>query len=238
MYEYLAGVCIIFIIWLVCFVPREDLRRPMLWSGLFYIMCLLLFYVIWLLVSPFLNLGSPIIPGYWNPDTLFDIGRITFGLSIEDLLFMFFVAGISAFLYDYLFREKISKKQTYPKHIKAIFIGLLSAFVFGLVFHPNLIYALIVFGFAGTICLWFERRDLIRHSILGGFSFLFVYIFAFFIFNQLFPYFISTAYNFNNISGLIMLSVPLEEYIYAISFGMLWAPIYEYVNGNKDVKIK
>src|SRR3989344_8728543 len=106
MYEYLIGTGILFIIWTCCMIARPDLRRPMIWSGLIYaIISIIYFFVIVKIVSSFIYLGEGFIPGYWNPDTLFDLGR-TLGLSIEDILFAFFVGGIATMIYELLFRKK------------------------------------------------------------------------------------------------------------------------------------
>ena len=99
MYEYLIGIGILFIIWIICVYLRRDLFRPMMWSGLAYVFISAgFFFIFYKMVSHFIYLGQEFIPGYWNPDTLFDLGR-TFGLSIEDILFAFFVGGIATVVY-------------------------------------------------------------------------------------------------------------------------------------------
>ncbi len=40
------------------------------------------------------------------------------------------------------------------------------------------------------------------------------------------------------LKDIFILRVPIEEYIYAFSFGLLWAPLYEYAHGEIDVNIK
>jgi len=96
-------------------------------------------------------------------------------------------------------------------------------------------YALIVFGFAGAGILWYDRPDLIFHSLWGGIFFLIIYFILFTLFNVFFPNFITTAYHLKNLSGIFIGTIPIEELLYALSFGLLWSPLYEY---EKNVGLK
>ena len=208
----------------------------MAWSSLFYLLFNVgVFFVWWLINSFFIPLGLKFVPDYWNPDTLFDLGRITGGFAIEDGIFMFFVGGIAAVVYEYSFRKRIVLRRSYKPHIRALVIGLLFAVLFMILFQLNPIWFLIVFGVAGAIALCVERPDLIRHSFFGGVTFTLLYGVAFVFFLLLFPEFIERVYNLNALSGISFLGIPLEEFLYAFSFGLLWAPLYEYAHGEKCV---
>lgn len=236
MFEFAVGVFIFAFIWLIGFLLREDLRKPMIWSGLVYATLLLTVHIMWLISKNFIDFGPNIVTGYWNPDTFFDLSRRTGGLGIEDILFMFFVGGISLYLYELIFKRKIKFKINYKHHIRVFIILLISFFIFGAIFKLALIYVLIISSFIGALVIWIERKDLIKQSLYGGMIFLIVYILGFFIFNIIFSDFIMQTYNLNNLLGLIYLGVPIEEYLYALSFGLLWTPIYEYEHEAKDVK--
>ncbi len=236
-YEYLIGTLSIGIIWAILFILRRDLRRPMLWSGAAYIAIISTIYLTWLLTSPFIFWGSPLVPDYWDPTALFNLGRITRGYAIEDALFAFFAGGIAAALYETFFRQRIRFKRKYRHHIRAPLVGFVAAGAFAAFFKLNAIYPFIVFGLAGAASIWLERKDLIRHSILGGVTFLIVYFLSFLIFNAIFPYFVGRYYNLENISGILAFGVPLEELLYAISVGFLWGPLYEYEHGEKDIDL-
>lgn len=237
MYEYLSGCAILFIIWLWAFIIRRDLRKPMIWSGVFYLIINTLLFIIFkffFLIGTLRN-SSTIVPGYWSPDTLFNLGRTTGGYALEDAIFMMLVGGIATFLYDYIHRKKIKIKKNRKHHVRAPIIGFFIAIVFALITQANIIYALMVFGIVGAASIWIERKDLIKNSLFGGFAFLIIYFLAFLLFNWIFPGFISQAYNLKNLSGILVLTVPLEELLYAISFGLIWSPIYEYAHGEKDI---
>jgi hypothetical protein len=232
-YAYLIGVGILFIFWLFFFILRKDLRKPMIWSGLFYLIIIVIYHLLWIVLSHFIDLGTSIVPTYWEPKTLFDMGLSTRGMAIEDLLFMFFVGGIATSIYEFLCKKEIKVRKTRTMHILAPLVGSIVAFSSMIIFKPNAIYPLIIFGFAGAIVLWAQRKDLFWHSIFGGFGFLIIYFLGFSLFNIIFPDFISTAYHLENLSGILIFNIPIEEYLYAISFGLMWAPIYEYEHGDR-----
>lgn len=42
---------------------------------------------------------------------------------------------------------------------------------------------------------------------------------------------ITRLWNFEHLSGVIFLEIPIEEILWAFTFGALWSSIYEYFNG-------
>lgn len=230
MYEYLVGCIILSVPAIFIFLMRKDLRKPMVWSGTYYtvfltVIFIMLAYLSWLFsVDP----KRLVTPGYWEPKTLFNVGKYTHGLAIEDLLFQLIAGGIAAGIYEFIFQKRISHFKISRHHISVLGGGSLAAFFFAAATDLNLMYALIVFGFAGTGILWYDRPDLIFHSLWGGAFFLIIYFILFTIFNILFPYFINTAYHLENLSGILIGRIPIEELLYAVSFGLMWSPLYEY----------
>ena len=176
-----------------------------------------------------------ITPGYWEPQTLLGIGTLTAGLAIEDILFMFFIGGIAAVLYEYFFHWRITiQRNDRRHHYHALVFGLFIALMFLLFFPLNIMYALIAFNFAGAAVIWIEREDLIPHSFLGGALLLALYGLLFYAFNLFFPDFLIRAYHLENVSGILLAGIPLEEFLYAFGLGLLWAPIYEYEHGARN----
>ncbi len=234
-YAYFLGTLVLACAFSLIFFARKDLRRSMIFSGLFYVIILTLAHVV--LSTLLYSSSSPrsITPGYWAPPTLFDLGQKTGGLAIEDVLFMFFNGGIAAALYEIIFTKKFSRRR--GKKLNrwyAILAGVLGAYLVLELTSLNAIYILISFQFFGALALIWQRRDLLIHSLLGGFLFLVFYFVLFIIFNLLFPSFIDNFYHLQRTSHIWLLGIPLEEYLYGFSFGMLWAPLYEYEFNMKD----
>jgi hypothetical protein len=218
----------------LCFYFRVDLRKPMLWTGLVYTILNVILLIFWTILKKFFYLGEPIVPNYWNPNHLFDLGIITGILGIEDLIFMFSIGIVVTGVYEYLYGKKIVLKRSYKPSFVALISFFLSFFFFAYFIKYNLIYPYILSTLFGAILLCLERRDLIRHALIGGISFVIGYSIFFLLFLIVFPDFISLAYNIKNLSGFIILGIPIEEFLYAFSFGTLWAPLYEYAHGEKD----
>jgi hypothetical protein len=236
MYQYLVGVSIMGAIWFIIFLLRKDLRKAMLWSGAFYIIILTVGFFAHSLVAD--NPARAITPGYWTPHTLLNIGAITGGYAIEDVVFMFFGGGIAAGLYELSFRKKIKEKfdRRLKKH-HALWAGLLGAIIFHYLVPLNDMYLLITFNFFGALAILWQRKDLISHSIIGGLLALASYTCGFLVWVLIYPNLINDIYQLQLTSGVFLLGLPLEEFLYAFTFGMIWAPIYEYEHRYKDSKI-
>jgi len=233
MYEYFIGSLICGVIWLFLFTLRKDLRKPMFWTAAVYILFNIIIVIFFGLFSKFIYLGEPIVPSYWFPPTFLSIQRLTGFAGIEDVLFLIFIAGIATVLYEFIYKKEIIIKKSRKQHIKTFIIAFIAFFVFVLFSPYNIIYGFIFSSFVGAVALCIERKDLIMHSLMGGLSFLIVYTLAFFAFIILFPDFILNFYNLNNLSGVFIFGIPLEEYLYAFSFGLMWGPMYEYEHGLK-----
>lgn len=237
-YEYLISMAAVgILIWLPLYLWRKDLRKPMLWSGLFYITVTVIWFAAVRVPAIILSLPAhrTLTPGYWEPQTLLGIGRATAGLAIEDIFFMFFVGGVAAVLYEYCFHWRIAiQRSNHQHHWRAIALGLLVALATLFLFPFNVMYTLIALNAGGAVAIWAEREDLIPHSLLGGILMLSLYTVLFYVFTLFFPEFVARAYHPENVSGVLFIGIPLEEFMYAFSFGLFWAPIYEYEHGAKN----
>ncbi len=217
--------------WAVMYWLRKDLRKAMVWSGIFYIAFLSVGFVAYRIL--FDDPVRSITPGYWAPPTLFDLGQKTGGYAIEDAIFMFFAGGTAAALYDFCFRKRFSRRDRVakPKKRYVFVVGVLAAGIFHSLFYLNDIYLLILFNLFGALVIMWQRRDLIKPSLYAGLLYLALYGLQFFGFNALFPNFIDQYYNLQATSGAMILGVPLEELLYAGTFGMIWGLLYKYAKG-------
>ncbi len=232
--EYLIGMVLFAMVWGAFVLYRKDLFFPMVYSGGFFVLVLTAGFFVIKLLWPDIPLERTIVPGYWNPDTLFNLGRLTGGHSVEDALYGFFTGGIATAVYETLFRHRIGRVRTRHHVHFAILVGALGAFL-AVLFPINLMWALIAFCTVGAATIWYQRPDLVRHSLLGGISYLVVYAGFFLVFMYLFPHYVPEVYSFENFLGLNFLGIPLEEYLFAFTFGLMWSPIYEYMH---DLRVR
>lgn len=209
------------VVWLVVFIFKSKARKEMFWVSLF--------------TMPF-GLTEPLfVPEYWSPPSLFNLASAA-GFDIESLIFSFAIGGIGAVLYETLIKvkhQKISEHETHRKKHRFHLLALSSPVI---VFLPlqlftqlNPVYSAIIAMFAGGIAAILCQTDLKRKIWLGGTAFLALYFVFFLLFNIAYPGLVREAWNLSAISGVLLLGVPLEELLFAFTFGMLWSSVYEHV---------
>lgn len=215
-----------------------------LWSLSFLIPWVLLYWLypgfrrIMLQVSlatmPF-GLTEPLfVPEYWSPPSLFDLAMRT-GFDIESLIFCFAIGGIGVVLYNGLTQQRFqpvpAAYRQHPIH-RHHRLALATPFIVFpiLYFLPwNPIYPAIVAMVAGAIANILCRPDLKQKTWAGGVLFLILYAIWVGGLETLVPGYIDQVWNLKNLSGIVLLGIPLEEYLFAFSFGMYWAGVYEHL---------
>jgi len=210
------------LVWLVVFVWHREGRKPMLWASL--------------LTTPF-GLTEPLfVPEYWSPPSLFDLALRT-GFDIESLIFCFGIGGLGVALYDVIFRiehtHMTDAEKHHHRHRFHIWILLLPLIVFPVFFFAttwNPIYvgslSMFVAGLAALYC----RPDLKKKIWGSGLMFTIFYFIYFFFLEIASPGYVERVWNLPAISGVLVFSVPLEELMFAFTFGMLWSSYYEHLN--------
>lgn len=208
-------------IWALIFLVRPLLRKEMLWASIF--------------TAPF-GLTEPLfVPEYWNPPSLFNLALKT-GFDVESIIFSFAIGGIGAVIYETLFKVKHQKMIKHERHGKRHRFHLLAlasptiVFLALLLFTDlNPIYSASIAMFIGGIAAIFCRPDLKKKILLGGVMFLALYFVFFLFFNLTYPNIVQQVWNLFTISGILIVGVPLEELIFAFTFGMLWSSVYEHI---------
>ncbi len=220
-YAWLTWSIIFLIVWAIIYISNTRIRKEMLgvslWTMLF-------------------GLTEPLfVPEYWNPPTLFDLAEKT-GFDIESLIFTFSIGGIGSVLYRLVNRTDIEPLHPYERSNKRhrihFYILLTPVIVFlllALLTDLNHIYCGIIAMFLGSLATLFCRPDLKKKIWYGGILFLILYFVFFEILNLLYPGYVEQVWNLRDISGILILGVPLEELLWGFTFGMYWSSIYEHL---------
>ena len=225
--EWFVFSLILFIIWVIIFIFNKGKKEMLIVSAL---------------TMPF-GLKEPLfVPEYWSPPSLFNLAFKT-GFDIESLIFSFAIGGIGSIIYESIFKSKHKKMSSMEIHHKRHKYHLLSLFspiiVFMLLFFftgLNPIYSASLAMLAGGISAMFCRPDLKKKIIYGGVLFLILYFIFFIFFNNVYPYAVERFWNLSVLSGMLIFKVPLEELIFAFTFGMMWSSVYEHIKWFKLVK--
>lgn len=182
-----------------------------------------------------LGLSEPLFyPNYWFPPTLFRLGEIT-GFDIESLVFSFAAGGLASSLYGVLGQGAIKPLDECERHSRRhrfhvlflsspVWLFLILAWL-----TPwNAIYTTSLALFGGAIATILCRPDLLFMAVKGALIFTVFYFLFFSAMAITHPGFVALYWNHANISGLQVAGIPVEELLFAFSFGAMWSVFYEH----------
>jgi len=183
-----------------------------------------------------LGLTEPLfVPEYWNPPTLFDLAQRT-GFDLESFIFSFAIGGIVSVIYESVFpsahEEMTHSEKSLRRHRFHTFVVISPPLLFILLALSNAlnpIYAAILALFYGFFAAWYCRPDLKGKMAVSGLIFLSIYFVYFQILIFLYPGYVEAVWNFSDISGRMIFGIPLEELLFALSFGFFWSSVYEHI---------
>ncbi len=225
-YAYLIMSAALFVVWLALYAVRSDLGRTMFLVSM---------------VTALLGLTEPLfVPTYWNPYTLFDLARRT-GFDVESLLFSFAIGGIVFAAYEVIFRTAPEESMTEERHehrhrhhLLAVAAPYVVFVIVAVTTKLNPIYSSAIALVAGFLATLYCRRDLWLKMVVSGGLFLAVYFIVFAFFNAAFPGYVIVVWNLPAISGVRMAGVPLEELMFAFTFGLYWSSVYEHLMWRRE----
>ena len=82
-----------------------------------------------------------------------------------------------------------------------------------------------------ALLIYYFRRDLFIDGLMSGIFLAITMFLAYLIFLYIFPNAIQKWWFLNNISGILILGIPLEELLWAFSLGLVAGPTYEFITG-------
>jgi len=223
-YVWLIWASAFLIPWAVIYLFFPSHRKAMLWASLF--------------TMPF-GLTEPLfVPEYWSPPSLFDLAIKT-GFDIESLIFCFAIGGVGSVLYNAIvgrvpnaMKLADQKQPLHRHHYKALSAPFI-AFPLLYFFPWNPIYPSILAMLVGTIANVLCRPDLMRKSYIGGLLFLALYTVYLTGLEWSAPGYIERVWNTAALSGINIGFAPIEELLFAVSFGAYWSGVYEHFTWNK-----
>lgn len=212
--------------WLAIYVAFPSHRKIMRWASL--------------LTAP-LGLTEPLfVPAYWNPPSLFDLARTT-GFDIESVIFSFGIGGIGAVLYDSLTGRKLANvgaAERFSGRHRLHILALVTPFVsFSILywFAWNPIYPAVIALVMGAVAAGLCRPDLGGKIWIG--SLLFAGFYGVFLLGVEWtaPGYIERVWNLPALSGFTISGVPVEELLFAASFGAYWSSVYDHLTWTAPV---
>ncbi|MEQ9569621.1 MAG: lycopene cyclase domain-containing protein [Longimicrobiales bacterium] len=220
-YVWLVWSSAFLVPWLGLYAAFPQHRRAMLLASLF--------------TMPF-GLTEPLfVPEYWNPPSLFGLAQRT-GFDIESLIFCFGIGGVGAVLVNVLTGRVVEPLPEEDRHHHRHRFHrwvVFSPFVVFLVLLPlpwNAIYPGIAAMLVGAALTVWCRPDLTRAVLMG--SAVFVAYYAVFLvgLEVTAPGYVERVWNLDDLSGIQLGFMPLEELLFALGFGGYWAGVYEHLS--------
>ncbi|MBN8554336.1 MAG: hypothetical protein J0L93_02735 [Deltaproteobacteria bacterium] len=191
--------------WIFFYIKHPSLRHPM--------------RIIGLLIVPTTIFQFFYMKDYWNPPSIVPSLQ-QYGIDIESALWTFFSPGISLATYGYL-SSRTSYRPRWKMIIYLYLLGL-SGYLIGTVLGFNSIYAAIVgmiFGIIGGNALLKINYQAGLKSISIFFVF---YLGCFCLLNLIDPSYVPTFWKTQNVSGIFILAIPLEEIFFGVCAGTFY----------------
>jgi hypothetical protein len=192
-----------------------------------------------------LGLTEPLfVPEYWHPPSLFDLAIKT-GFDIESLIFSFAIGGIGTVPYNLIFKRRYveiphsERSQARHKlHSYILFVPVLVFLALSLFTNLNHIYCGILAMLFGGLATLYCRPDLVGKIWVGGVLFTVLYFAYFGSILPFFPDYVQLYWNLENLTYILVLGIPVEELMFAYTFGMYWSGLYEHLYWRKLIKPK
>lgn len=211
--------------WLFLYFWKKGYRAEMLTMS-----------VVGMLYGPFVEMMH--LKDWWHPQFAYS----NFPIRIEDIVFGFAIAGVSAVVYQALLAKKERRQKSLVPSRKYQTFTL----AVGPVMLIGLFYFLSVHSFwASVICLvatsalvLIKRRDLIGSMLVSA---LLVTVMAvpFYVFAlEINPYWFQQEWFLEKLSGINIWLIPIEELAWYFFVGLTFSAIWEFANGLKFVPKK
>jgi hypothetical protein len=201
------GFSLIFVSgWAIFFGLNPKIRKPMT--------------VIGLLIVPTTTFQFFYMKDYWNPPSVLPIVQ-TYGFDIESLLWTFFSPGISLAVYALIPGRSAYRPKW--KIISCLYsLGLIGFFLFNFVFGANSINAAIAGMVLGIVGGLFHLNVNFKAGFVSALTFFGIYVTCFFLLNAIDATFVRTFWRIENVSGIFLLNIPLEEILFGLFGGIFF----------------
>ncbi len=166
------------------------------------------------------------VPSYWSPDVLIESIK---PFDLESFIFVFAIGGIAAVSYEFLTKKRLAKYCTCKgvcKCFNIYAVTLLSFIITELFLDIGFMYDSFIAMAITSLTVIIKKPYFRKETFVGGLIFLAIYFISFKLTTLFDPNFV-TQWTLENLSGIIFVGVPIEEYVFAFLFGTVWSPIYE-----------
>jgi hypothetical protein len=182
-------------------------------------------------LAPFAVLGAVFVPAYWRPDHLFTFLR---GVGIEDVLFCFACGGLGWIVAAAGSGAVVSGRVDLGCFVSR-FLGWSALATCGVLLATatgcSILPAVVVGFTAGGLVVWTRTPRTSRLVVPGAVGFAALYAVVSWIVLSVFPA-CAGFWTGEAISGRRVLGLPVEELVWALSFGATWPVVFAWCLGD------
>lgn len=219
-YAYLIGSLFMLCLWITFYFLRKDLRKEMIIISIISAVCgIMLSTFVW-------------TKDWWLPPTISNLGLL------EDLIFGFATGGVITAIHSVIFKEKITQGLTRNNLGLAILIIISTVIgvIGSLVLHLPSWFVWLLSTAVTCIVGFILRKDLAKYAVETGALCILIGLVFYLLMYLIDPTMFSTWYFHNNLTGINIYGLPIEEIIWWFTSGMLLAPAYKFWMNAKIVK--
>jgi len=177
---------------------------------------------------------SPFYTGrYWNPEILYSFRILGVGFDIESFIFGFTLMGIAAGMTSRILGRTLTlyDARSYLHFLPFIVLYPWVVFAGGVVIVPEAVIRITFLTYGIILMTVFViRRDLVIPGLVGETLFCVPYCLALGTSFLIFPVF-SQAWISSVLTGITLVTIPIEEVIFAFLFGGIAAVSYKFCCG-------
>jgi hypothetical protein len=176
---------------------------------------------------------------WWRPLTIFGTS-----VGLEDFFFGAAMGGVASSGFEILFKQRLRAPVRSQKHLRNDYIlyaslGTCGALFFSAVtFGMSSFFASIISLGVPTLYIWYLRRDLIINSFVSGVFMGMCMAASFVVVEFVTPGWVDTHWLHSNLSGIILVSAPFEDLVWAFFVGTFVGPLYEFWREQPTVPLR
>lgn len=225
-FSYMIANAALVVVWLGLYMWRRDVRGEMQVMSM-------LFGVGGLFVEPIY------LHDWWRPLTVTGTP-----VGVEDFIFGAVIGGISAVAYEVIFRMKIrprhpaNKERYHEEYLLFAPVFLCSTIFLGLFFAGcTSFWASVPALLIPAVWILFHRPDLITNALVSGALMVFFGFWWFWAAEWLTPGWVAHYWLHQHLSGVIILTAPIEDLTWGFLAGLFIGPLYEFWHETKLYKL-
>lgn len=217
-YTYFLGSLLFFTYWFYLFFKlKEYHQRLLIISSLYAILGV--------------TFGLVYTADWWQPETI-----LGYRVGIEDFMLGFSNAGIASVWYLLFLKIKSKGQASWMRIVIPLISTGISTLILFRMFDWNSFYANSIGILTAIIYILIKRRDLIKISLMSGAVMVLISLPIYLLMIFISPGWVEHTWMLDKLSGVLLLGIPVEDFVWYFLVGGMVSIIYPYYSEEKYEK--